>query len=40
MNRSAPQPATMATPTGGRRRVMRTIRIAGAASDMLRVVVL
>jgi len=33
MRKSAPHPATMRTPIGGNRRVMRTMRKAGAASD-------
>lgn len=35
MRRSTPHPATMATPTGGRRIVMRTMRMAGAASEAI-----
>lgn len=35
MRKSAPQPATMRTPTGGRRIVMRTMIRAGAASDIV-----
>lgn len=37
-NRSNPQPATIATPTGGNRMVIRTIRRAGAPSLMFAVV--
>lgn len=36
-NRSKPQPATIATPTGGNSMVTRTIRRAGAASLMFAV---
>lgn len=35
MRRSTPHPATIATPTGGKRIVMRTMRMAGAASDAI-----
>jgi len=35
MKRSTPHPATIATPTGGKRIVMRTMRMAGAASDAI-----
>lgn len=38
MRKSAPQPAIMRTPTGGRKRVIMTIRIAGAESDIVRFV--
>src|SRR5947209_5934147 len=35
MSRSAPQPDTRKTPMGGQRMVMRTMRSAGAASDIV-----
>jgi len=34
-SRSAPQPDTRKTPMGGQRMVMRTMRRAGAASDIV-----
>ena len=34
-SRSAPQPDTKKTPMGGKRMVMRTMRMAGAASDIM-----
>lgn len=35
MRKSAPQPATMSTPMGGKNSVMITMRIAGAVSEAI-----